>query len=111
MLEIVESETSVNLLRIFIPELLYNAEVIEPFRTKLIGQLVGFFSGYYTRLQELGHVGSHVDPTFLAQMILSCLFGFVMRRYIVGDPTVAQYYHQELAILMTTIILNGIEAR
>ncbi len=98
-------------MRIFIPELLYNAEVIKLLRTKLIGQLVGFFSGYYTRQQELGRAGSHVDPTFLAQMTLSCLVGFVMRRHIVGDPTACQYSHQEPEILMTTIILNGIEAR
>ena len=111
VLEIVESETNVNLLRIFLPELLHNAEILESLRTQVIGQLVGFFRGYYTRQQELGHVGSQIDPTFQAHMTISCLVGFLMRRQIVNDPTVTHYSHQELATLLTTTILKGIEAR
>src|SRR6266568_3084178 len=111
VLGIVESETCVKLMRIFIPELLHNAESIEPLRTQLIGQIVGFISSYYTRQRELGNVGSHVDPTFLAHMTLSCMVGFVMRRQIVGDPTVTHYTHQQLATQITEVIINGIVPR
>jgi AcrR family transcriptional regulator len=111
VLEIVESEPIVSLLRIFLPELLLHAEVLEPLRTQGSDQIVAFFRGYYTRQQELGQVDSQVDPTFQAQMTISCLVGFFLRRQIVGDPTVTHYSHQELTTLLTTTLLKGIEAR
>lgn len=44
-------------------------------------------------------------------MTISCLVGFLMCRHIVSDPTVSHYSHHELAALLTTTILKGIEAR
>ena len=106
-LGIVESEAWVKLIRIFLPEMLHDAEVLAPIRTQFLGQIVGFFSGYYAHQRELGNI-CHADPTFLAHMTVSCMMGFVLRRQIVGDPTVAHYSHEQLATLMTETILNGI---
>ncbi|GHO58155.1 TetR/AcrR family transcriptional regulator [Ktedonobacter robiniae] len=111
VLEIFEGEPIANLVRIFLPEWLHNAEVFEPLRTQGITQAVDFFRGYYTRQQELRHVGSQIDPTFQAQMTISCLVGFLLRRQIISDPTVAHYSHHELATLLTTTLLKGLEAR
>jgi AcrR family transcriptional regulator len=109
-LGIVESEACVKLIRIFLPEMLHDAEVLAPIRTQFFGQIVSFFSGYYTRQKELGNI-CHADPIFLAQMTLSCMIGFVLRRQVVGDPTVAHYSHEQLARLITETILNGIVPR
>ncbi|GHO59258.1 hypothetical protein [Ktedonobacter robiniae] len=54
VLEVVESEPVVNLLRIFLPELLHHTEALEPLRMQVISQFVSFFQNYYTRQQELG---------------------------------------------------------
>jgi AcrR family transcriptional regulator len=109
-LGVAESETFVKLIRIFLPEMLHNAEVLAPIRTQLLSQIVGFFTDYYSHQKELGNI-CHADPTFLAQMTLSCMIGFVLRRQVVGDPTVAHYSHEQLAILITETILNGIVPR
>jgi ethanolamine transporter EutH len=109
-LEIVESETFVKLIRIFLPEMLHHEESIAPVFTQFLGQIVGFFSGYYAHQQELGNI-RRADPTFLAQMTLSCMIGFVMRRQVIGDPSVALYSHEQLATLMTETIVNGIASR
>jgi AcrR family transcriptional regulator len=111
-LEIVESETFVKLIRIFIPEMLHNGygEGLAPNFTQFLGQIVGFFSGYYAHQQELGNI-RRADPTFLAQMTLSCMIGFVMRRQVIGDPSVAYYTHEQLAMQVTEIIVNGIASR
>jgi AcrR family transcriptional regulator len=111
VLEIVESDTNVKLMRIFFPELLYNAAMTEPLRTKVLGEIVGFFRDYFARQQEHGLVRSDADPAFVAQMTLSCLAGFIVRRNIVRDPTVTHYSHHDLATLLTSIILRGIEPR
>jgi AcrR family transcriptional regulator len=111
VLEIVESETNVKLMRIFFPELLYGGAVTEPLRLQLFGEVVGFFRDYFVRQQERGLVKSDADPTFVAQMTLSCLAGFIVRRNIMRDPTVMHYSHHELATLLTKTILSGIEAR
>jgi len=109
-LGVAESETFVKLIRIFLPEMLHNAEALAPIRTQLLSQIVGFFTDYYSHQRELGNI-SHADPTFLAQMTLSCMIGFVLRRQVVGDPTVTHYSHEQLARLMTETILNGIVPR
>jgi AcrR family transcriptional regulator len=109
-LRTVESEAYMKLIRIFLPEMLHDAEALAPIRTQLFGQIVGFFSGYYAHQKELGNIG-HADPTFLAQMTLSCMIGFVLRRQVVGDPTVTHYSHEQLATLITQTILNGIVPR
>lgn len=105
-LAIVESEPCVNLIRIFLPEALHNVEVIAPIRAQFLDQIVGFFNGYYTHQKELGNI-CHADTTFLAHLTFSCLMGFVMRRQIVGDTTVAHYTHAQLAALITRTILHG----
>jgi AcrR family transcriptional regulator len=109
-LGIVESEPCVKLIRIFLPEMLHDAEVLAPIHTQFLGQIVAFFSSYYAHQRERGTIGP-ADPTFLANMTLSCLIGFVVRRQIVGDPTVAHYSHEQLATLITETILNGIVPR
>ena len=111
VLEVVESEPMVNLLRIFLPELVLHSELLEPLRVQVIGQLVGFFRGYYTRQQELGQVNHLVDPTFQAQMTINSLVGFLLRRLIVGDPTVTHYSHDEFTTKLSTVLLKGLEAR
>ncbi|GCE24236.1 TetR/AcrR family transcriptional regulator [Dictyobacter kobayashii] len=108
VLGIVEGETCVKLLRILLPEALHNAAVIEPIRSQLLGQVVSFLRSYYTHQIELGNI-CQTDPTFLAHLTFSCLVGFVTRRQIVGDPTVAQYSHEQLATLITETIVNGIK--
>jgi AcrR family transcriptional regulator len=109
-LEIVESESFVKLIRIILPEMLHDAEVLTPIRTQFLAQVIGFFSDYYAHQKELGNIG-HADPTFLANMTLSCMMGFVLRRQVVGDPTVTHYTHEQLATLITETILNGIVPR
>jgi len=109
-LGIIESETCVKLIRIFLPEMLHNRELLAPIRTQFVGQIVDFFRGYYTLQRELGTIGP-TDPTFLAHVTLSCLFGFVVRRQVVGDPTVAHYSHEQLAVLITETIVHGIVPR
>jgi AcrR family transcriptional regulator len=111
VLEIVESDTNVKLMRIFFPELLYGAAVTEPLRLQLLGEVVGFFRDYFARQQERGLVRSDADPTFVAQMTLSCLAGFIVRRNIIRDPTVTHYSHHDMSTLLTKTILSGIETR
>lgn len=109
VLGIVESESIVLLLRMFLPEVIHNPET---------GQIiVGFFQrvleflGNYFKAKEEQGEFRQIDAALTAQVFFGSIMGFVLRRQIVRDPTALAYSQEQIAEIIVETTLKGVLAR
>ncbi|GHO88927.1 TetR/AcrR family transcriptional regulator [Dictyobacter formicarum] len=109
ILQVVESETFIQLIRVFLPEVLYNPE-ITPVSTRIFQQVTAFLDQYLTRRMVLGDLRT-VDASLVSQSIISNVVGFVMRRQILRDPLVTHYTHAQIVDTIVDITFRGLLPR
>ena len=108
-LSIIESEQLIQLVRMILPEVAYNTEVA-PIIFSMIQRLLEFLGKYFEAQMGKGAL-RHVDGVLTAQVMLGSLFGFVLRRQILCDPTALEYTHEQIAEVVSETVLQGILPR
>jgi len=51
------------------------------------------------------------DASMMAQIVVGCIMGFVLRRQVLGDPLALQYTHEQIADAIVDIVLQGMLPR
>ena len=108
LLSLVEGESFIQLIRVMLPEIMLNSQLI-PISGNIFKQATGFLA---LNLQPLlDRAGVQQDATLLAQLVISSIIGFVLRRQIIQDPLVLQYSQSEIADIIVDTLLQGILPR
>jgi AcrR family transcriptional regulator len=110
VLDIVESEQFVDLIRVMLPEMLHGSDM-SPVVVNILERVVGFLSSYLGLQVARGNVGADIDRELVCQVMTGSVMGFVVRRQIMRDPSVLHYTHEEMAQAIVGTILEGIRPR
>jgi AcrR family transcriptional regulator len=109
MLAIAESEPFLQLVRVFLPELLHNQNV-SPLSLSTLQEATQFLENYLATKMEEGELRK-VNPALTAQVIFGCVSGMVLRRQIMHDSQALQYTHDEIVDSIVSMTLNGLQSR
>lgn len=106
VLVIVEDEKFVQLIRVFLPEVLHNPK-ISPIGYGAIQQALHFLELYVSTKVARGDLRS-VEPNLVAQIFMSSIIGFVFRRQVLRDVSAAQYTQKQIADFVVDTMLKGL---
>jgi AcrR family transcriptional regulator len=109
VLDIVEEEKFVQLLRVFFPELIYNPDIAQ-IAVGVIQRVIGFLGRYFESKMEIGEI-RRADPALAAQILLGSVMAFVLRRQIIHDPLALQYSQEQMADSIVETVFKGLEPR
>ncbi len=110
VLDIVESEQFVGLIRVMLPEMLHGSDM-SPIALSFLQRVIGFLSNYLQTQIAKGNVRADINQEMAYQVIAGSVIGFVLRRQIMRDPSVLHYTHEEIAQAIVGTILEGIRTR
>jgi AcrR family transcriptional regulator len=109
VLEIVEGEHFVGLIRVMLPEMLHNP-TFASLPLTAVQRMLGFLTDYFEAKVAAGELRP-VDGALTAQILFGSMIGFVLRRQILRDPAVLEYSQEQIADVIVDTILNGARAR
>jgi AcrR family transcriptional regulator len=105
----VEDEQFVSMIRVLLPEMLHGATEVAPIALSLFQRVIAFLSQYLKVQATRGRVRADLDVDAAAQVIVSSMIGIVMRRQIMHDPGVLQYTHEEIVQAILGTLFQGIK--
>jgi AcrR family transcriptional regulator len=105
-LEAVESEQFVRLIRVFLPEVIYNPE-LAPLGVRVIQQVIHFLDSYLAACIERGDL-RRTNTALVAQTLIGSIMGFLLRRQILRDPEALQYSHEQFVETLLDTVLHGL---
>ncbi len=108
MLNIVENEQFIPMIRVILSEVLHNQQ-IAMIVTSFIQRALSFLSNYLQVQTAKGIVRSDLDPALLNQIVFGAIMGFVLRREILHDPAALHFTRKDMAQAFTDILLDGIQ--
>lgn len=111
VLDLVESEQFVSMIRVLLPEMLHGATEAAPIILSFFQRIIAFLSNYLKVQVTKGKVRADLDVDTATQVFVSSMIGMVMRRQIMRDPGVLQYTHEEIAQAILGTFLEGIRPR
>ncbi|HJT57627.1 MAG TPA: TetR/AcrR family transcriptional regulator [Ktedonobacteraceae bacterium] len=106
VLGILEDENFIQLIRVFLPEVVYNPDTGSTVGSA-IQQALNFLETYFQAKMETGELRK-TDPTLIPQLFFGSVMAFVLRRNIARDPQVIQYTHQQIADVVVDTMLKGL---
>ena len=105
----VESEQFVSVIRVLLPEVLHGSAEVAPIALSFFQRVIAFLSNYLKIQATRGRVRADLDVDAAAQVIASSMIGMVMRRQIMHDPSVLTYTHEEIAQAILGTLFQGIK--
>jgi AcrR family transcriptional regulator len=109
VLNLVEGEQFVSMIRVLLPGMLHGATEVAPIALSLFQRVIAFLSNYLKVQATKGKVRADLDVDAASQVIASSMVGIVMRRQIMQDPGVLQYTHEEIVQAILGTLLQGIK--
>jgi AcrR family transcriptional regulator len=109
ILKVIEDERFVRLLRVFLPEAIYNP-AITSFNLPAIQEILEFLESYLAAKMESGEL-RRSDALLAAQVFTGSLMAFVIRRQLLHDPLALKYTHEQIVDSVVTIALRGLLSR
>jgi len=106
MLESVESEQFVQLLRVFLPEAIHNPGV-SALGLPSYQEATRFLEDYLATKMESGELRP-TDPAMVAQALMSGIMGFVLRRQLLHDSSALQYNHEQIIEAVVGTAMHGL---
>ncbi|HZU70163.1 MAG TPA: TetR/AcrR family transcriptional regulator [Ktedonobacteraceae bacterium] len=106
VLGILEDENFIQLIRVFLPEVVYNPDTGSTIN-EAIQQALGFLEGYFRNKIEAGELRP-MDAALLPQLFIGSVMAFVLRRNILHDPQVLHYTHEQIADAIVETMLKGL---
>lgn len=111
VLDHVESEPFIKIIRVILPEMLHGEPELAPIVSSFFQRVLDFLSNYLQSQRTKGRVRADLDTQAAAQVFASGLIGMVMRRQVMRDPAVLQYTHEEIVQAVLATFLQGIQPR
>lgn len=111
VLDHVESEPFIKIIRVILPEMLHGEPELAPIVSSFFQRVLDFLSNYLQSQRTKGRVRADLDTQAAAQIFASGLIGMVMRRQVMRDPAVLQYTHEEIVQAVLATFLQGIQPR
>ena len=109
LLAIAEGEPFVQLIRLFLPEVIHNPAAA-PVGFGGLDELARFVERYLADGMARGDLRQG-DAALIAQVLLNSLMGAVLRRQIIRDPAMLRYSQGELAESIAAVALHGLLPR
>jgi AcrR family transcriptional regulator len=109
VLQIVESDNFVQVIRVILPEAIHNP-AIAPLAVNVLQEAIQFLSDYLSAKMECGEL-RRADALLAAQTLINSVIGFVLRRQILHDPLVLLYNHEQIVDSVVTTALYGLLPR
>jgi AcrR family transcriptional regulator len=105
MVAVVEGEQFVQLLRVFLPEAIHSPSLAALGLPSYL-EATRFLENYLEAKMESGEL-RRADPSMAAQVLMSGIMGFVLRRQILHDPLALQYTHEQIVDSIVGTALHG----
>jgi len=109
VLSIIEEENFIQLIRVFLPEVVYNPNTGSTISNAL-QQMLGFLETYFQAKMDAGELRK-TDPSLLPQLLIGSIMAFVLRRNVLRDPLVLHYTHEQIADAVVETMLKGLLPR
>jgi AcrR family transcriptional regulator len=109
VLSIIEEENFIQLIRVFLPEVVYNQNTGSTISNAL-QQMLGFLESYLQAKMDAGELRK-TDPSLLPQLLIGSIMAFVLRRNVLRDPLVLHYTHEQIADAVVETMLKGLLPR
>jgi AcrR family transcriptional regulator len=109
MLAIVENENFVQLVRIYLPEAIYNPQAALLGNTA-ISEAIHFVENYLAARMSTGEL-RQVDPGLVTQFLLGSVMDLVLRRQVLKDPVTLQYTQEQIVDSVVDLVLQGLARR
>lgn len=106
MLDVVESEEFVQLLRVFLPEAIHNPGISSLGMPSYL-EATKFLEEYLAAKMDSGEL-RRADPAMTAQALMSGVMGFVLRREILNDPSALQYTREQIVDGIVGAMMQGL---
>jgi len=106
ILQITEGEQFVRLMRVFLPEIIYNPSITS-FNLAAIQEVSEFLVSYLETKMDSGEL-RRSDASLTVQIFTGSLFAFFIRRRILQDPTALQYTHEQIIEQVVSVMLDGL---
>lgn len=111
VLNIVEEEKFVSLLRVVVSEALHGSnEYVIQIAPMVLQRALGFIESYINAQIASGGL-RQVDSALAAQVLLGSMIGFVLRRQVLRDAIALQYTHEEIVESIVETVLKGLSPR
>jgi AcrR family transcriptional regulator len=108
-LSIIESEQLIQLIRMLLPEMVHNSEVAS-ITSLMIQRILEFLGSYFIKQVGKGALRP-IDGVLTAQITIGSVIAFVLRRQILCDPVALEYTHEQIAVVVSETVLQGILPR
>ena len=109
VLGILEEENFIQLIRVFLPEVVYNANTGSTISSAM-QQALGFLESYFRSKMEAGELRK-TDPALIPQLLIGSVMAFVLRRNVIHDEQVLHYTHEQIADAVVETMLKGLLPR
>ncbi len=109
MLSVIEDEKFLQLLRVYLPEAIYNPQSA-PMGIAAISEGVKFVESYLAAKMESGEL-SITDPGLVAHLLMGSIMDLALRRQVLHDPHTLQYTYEQIAEGVVSIALSGLLPR
>lgn len=109
VLNVIESEHFVQIIRVFLPEVIHNPEM-SPLGLTFLQEAIEFLTGYLAGKMAGGEL-RQADASLTAQVLASSIMGFALRRQILRDAQMLQYSHEQIVEAVVTTSLQGLLPR
>ena len=111
VLNVVEDEKFVSLLRVVLSEALHGGnEYFIQIAPTVLQRALGFIESYLNAQIASGAL-RQVDSKLAAQVLLGSMIGFVLRRQILHDAQALQFTHEEIVEAIVNTLLEGLHPR
>jgi AcrR family transcriptional regulator len=109
VLGILEEENFIQLIRVFLPEVMYNQNTGSTI-SSAIQQALGFLESYFQSKMETGELRK-TDPSLIPQLLIGSVMALVLRRNVIHDPQVLHFIHEQIADAVVETMLQGLLPR
>jgi AcrR family transcriptional regulator len=109
MLAVVEDEKFMQLLRVYLPEAIYNAEAA-PIGIAAISEGIHFMESYLAAKMESGELCA-ADPGLVTHLVMGSVMDMALRRQVLRDPFTLQYTQEQIVEGVVSLALRGLLPR
>lgn len=109
VLGILEDENFIQLIRVFLPEAVYDQDLGSTLGSAM-QQALSFLETYFQSKMDVGELRK-TDPSLIPQLLMGSVMAFVLRRNVIRDPQVLHYTHEQIADAVVETMLKGLLPR
>ena len=111
VLDIIESENFVGLVRVLLPEVMHGDNPsLTQLLPNIIQRVLNFVGAFLEKKMVLGEL-RQADVALTAQAFVGCMIAFVLRRQIIRDPQALAYTQEQVVDSIVETFLQGMLPR